>query len=175
MTIFADADEALYARLCAGDLAAFDRLYARYERPLFGFALGQLGDRHEAEDVIHETFLALLDARRTRTELRSFKAWLFQVARHLCLNRVRSRKRGERALAAVAETTLDAAPLDDAPDAAALHGAVARLPPTLSAVYQLRASGLSYEEVAGVLEIPVGTVKSRMHELIRRLRQEMQS
>ncbi len=174
---FPESDEALYARLLRGELAAFDRLYERYERPLFGFVRAQLGDPAEAEDVFHEAFLALLHAGGARTELRSFRAWLFQVARNLCLNRVRARRRADRALEAVAREAQvqpagPAAP-PAAGDPAALHEAVAKLPPALAEIYQLRARGLSYDELASILEIPVGTVKSRMHEMMKRLREEM--
>jgi RNA polymerase sigma-70 factor (ECF subfamily) len=168
------SDEALYARLLGGELAAFDQLYARYERPLFGFVRAQLGNDHDAEDVFHEAFLAVLQARRQHAELRSFKAWLFEVARHLCLNRVRSQSRANRALEAVARQ----AEVSDPPvarNAAALHGAIARLPAALAEVYQLRASGLSYEELATILDVPLGTVKSRIHEMVKRLREEMTS
>ena len=74
---FADSDEALYARLRRGELAAFDRLYERFERPLFGFLRAQLGDAAEAEDVLHEAFLAVLRAGCAPAELRSFRAWIF--------------------------------------------------------------------------------------------------
>ena len=94
----ADSDEALYARLRRGELAAFDRRYERFERPRFGFLRAQLGDAAEAEDVLHEAFLAVLRAGDARDELRSFRAWLFQVARNLCLNRARARRRADRAL-----------------------------------------------------------------------------
>jgi RNA polymerase sigma-70 factor, ECF subfamily len=171
-----DSDETLYARLVGGDLTAFDRLYERYERPLHGFLCAQLGDRQEAEDVFHEAFMAVLRARDQRAKVRSFRAWLFQVARNLCLNRVRSRKRADRALHGLAHEP--AAPaLDEAAagqGAAALQAAVQRLPSPLGEVYQLRAGGLSYEECASVLDVPIGTVKSRIHEMVRRLREEMQ-
>lgn len=166
-----ETDEALYARLLRGELAAFDRLYERYERPLFGFVRAQLGDAAEAEDVFHEAFLALLRARGAGTEVRSFKAWLFEVARHLCLNRLRSRQRADRAMESFAHEPATAATTE--PPAAALHAAVGRLPPALAEVYTLRASGLSYEELASILEVPIGTVKSRIHEMVRRLRKEM--
>lgn len=175
---FADSDEALYARLLRGELAAFDRLYERFERPLFGFLRAQLGDAAEAEDVFHETFLAVLRAGGGQTELRSFRAWLFQVARNLCLNRVRARRRADRALESAArEARIEPAAPAEPPagrDPAVLHAAVSRLPPALAEVYQLRARGLSYDELASILEIPVGTVKSRMHEMMKRLREEMQ-
>lgn len=174
----AESDEGLYARLVRGDLAAFDRLYARHERPLFGFVRAQLGDAAEAEDVLHEAFLAVLRARGEGAELRSFRAWLYQVARNLCLNRVRARRRADRALESVAaEARIEPAEGGAAPagrDPAALHAAVAKLPPALAEVYLLRARGLSYDELASILQIPVGTVKSRMHEMMKRLREEMQ-
>ncbi len=168
------SDEILYGRLLGGELAAFDALYERYDRRLLGFVSAQLGDTDEAEDILHETFLALLHARRAHTELRSFKAWLFQVARNICLNRVRSRQRGRTALESAAHLAEVAASEPDVePKAAPLHDAISRLPPTLAELYQLRASGLSYDEVATILEIPLGTVKSRMHDMVKRLREEM--
>lgn len=167
-----ETDEALYGQLLAGDLAAFDRLYERYERPLFGFALAQLADRAEAEDVLHEAFLAVVRAHRAGEQLRSFKAWLFTVARNLCLNRVRSRQRADRAIAGVAELAEQEAPAPEV-DTRALHAAVGRLPPPLAEVYQLRATGMSYDEVATILRIPLGTVKSRIHEMVARLREEL--
>lgn len=166
-----ETDEALYGKLLAGDLGAFDRLYERYERPLFGFALAQLADRAEAEDVLHEAFLAVVRAHRAGEQLRSFKAWLFTVARNLCLNRVRSRQRADRALAGVVELVEQEPPAEV--DTSALHTALGRLPPALAEVYQLRATGLSYDEVAKILGIPLGTVKSRIHEMVAQLREEL--
>jgi RNA polymerase sigma-70 factor (ECF subfamily) len=176
-----DSDEALFQRLVAGDMSAFDRLYDRFERPLFGFIRVQLGDggASEAEDVLHEAFMAVLRERHKVDHLRSFRAWLFEVARHLCLNRVRSRKRAERASAMVADSSVAATPrgaaeeLERHEQTTLLERAVGRLPEALAEVYRLRATGMSYEEVAEILGIPVGTVKSRMHEMVKRLRQEV--
>ncbi|MCC6522038.1 MAG: sigma-70 family RNA polymerase sigma factor [Polyangiaceae bacterium] len=173
------SDEALHERLCRGDLGAFDVLYERHARPLFAFVCRHLADRHEAEDVLHETFMALLREREAGRAARSFRAWTYQVARNLCLNRLRSRRRGARALAAVAATPT--APTADHPERALearetaerLRRAVERLPSEQGELYALRAGGLSYDELSAVLEIPVGTVKSRMHDLVSRLRQEM--
>lgn len=175
-----DSDESLYVRMAAGDLAAFDALYARYERRLFGFILRYLPDRAEAEDVFHEAFLGVLRSRPVDLGGGSFRAWLFQIARNLCLNRKRSAGRGQRA-----EAVLRAEPSMTAPDAAAafeareaavaLEAAVSALPLSLAEVYHLRAAGMSYEEMASVLAAPLGTVKSRMHEAVRRLRAEMKA
>jgi RNA polymerase sigma-70 factor (ECF subfamily) len=177
-----DSDEALFERLAAGDMRAFDRLYDRFERPLFGFLRAQLADAGEAEDVLHEAFMAVLRERERRAEVRSFRAWLFQVAHNLCLNRVRSRKRAGRALEAANQVeAMGSAPaeadraLEAHQRAALLERAVSRLPQALAELYRLRAAGMSYEEVADILAVPVGTVKSRMHEMVRRLREEVQT
>jgi RNA polymerase sigma-70 factor (ECF subfamily) len=173
-----ETDEALYAQLLAGEMAAFDQLYVRYERSLFGYILRQLGDRSEAEDVFHEAFMAVLEERRSPRELSNFRAWVFQVARNRIHNRVRARTRAERALRVVASAQrdegLDAELLAGARELPrALQQAASRLPDPLAEIYALRASGLSYDEIAETLELPLGTVKSRMHGMVTWLRQEM--
>ncbi len=171
------SDEALYERLLGGDLGAFDALYERYERPLFGFILRHVGDHHEAEDLLHEAFLAVLRERDRGQSATSFRAWIYGVTRHLCLNRLRSRRRAAHALESVVPLEApDDHPeraLQDQEAAKALRCAVERLPAPLAELYQLRTGGLSYEEVAEVLAVPVGTVKSRMHQMVGRLRQEV--
>jgi len=177
-----ESDERLFERLVAGDMRAFDRLYSRFERPLFGFIRAQLGDAGEAEDVLHEAFMAVLRERDKSAEMRTFRAWLFQVARNLCLNRARSRKRAGRAFHAATHALAMGSPPTPAEEALerrqlarVLQQAVERLPQALADVYRLRAAGMSYDEVADILELPVGTVKSRMHEMVKRLRDEVQA
>src|SRR3954471_8230812 len=82
-----EADESLFARLVGGDLRAFDELYRRHARHLHGFVRRELPDPAEAEDVLHDTFLAVLKEGRRRTVTRAFRPWLFQRARPLCLTR----------------------------------------------------------------------------------------
>jgi RNA polymerase sigma-70 factor (ECF subfamily) len=174
-----DSDEHLYEKLRGGELRAFDVLYERYERRLFGFVLSYLKDPAEAEDVFHEAFLGVLRSREVRFGRGSFKSWLYQIARNESLNRLRKQSRWRR-VAEVARGELpprdqkDQEPDLDAKKAElALGEAVSRLPVPLSEVYHLRASGLSYEEMAQVLDVPVGTVKSRMHEMLMQLKKEM--
>jgi RNA polymerase sigma-70 factor (ECF subfamily) len=174
-----ESDEALLDRLRAGDMGAFDRLYERHERPLFGFVRAMLRDDAEAEDVLHETFLAVLRERQAGGNVRSFRAWVYQVGRNLCLNRLRARPRAGRAVDAIAGE--NPAGTADSPEeelvlqqrAESLRRAVEALPPALAEVYRLRASGLSHEEAAAALGMPVGTVKSRVHEMVKRLRNEV--
>lgn len=171
-----ESDEALYQRVRDGDMAAFDRLYQRYEVQLFGFLSRTLRNREDAEDVFHDAFLNALESPEVRFEQGSFRSWLFRIARNLCHNRRRSVERGARATSAIPEPT----EIQNAEGALvrrelfeALDGAVARLPPALSELYHLRSSGLSYEEMAEVLSIPLGTLKSRMHQMVSLLREEV--
>lgn len=172
------SDEALFEHLLQGDMSAFDALYARYERPLFGYLRRLLADAHEAEDVFHETFMALLRLREQGDSPRSFKAWIYTVARNLCLNRLRSRKRATRAMAACKRAAREPQAQPDGrllqrETVEALRRAADRLPEALGELYTLRSGGLSYAELAQVLGIPLGTVKSRMNDMVKRLRQEM--
>ncbi len=172
-----ETDEALFERAVAGDLGAFDRLYARYERRLFGFLLRLLGDRGEAEELFHDVFVQLLKAKGVRFEDARFSAWLFRIARNLASNRLRSKARGQGALAKEATLEVPAAtPLDrllEEERAGRLAQAVTRLPSALADVFHLRSSGLSYEEIAQVLQVPLGTVKSRMNSLTQQLSHEV--
>lgn len=171
------SDEALLEAWRGGQLAAFDALYARHEGPLYGFIRRQLDGDADAEDVLHQTFLGVLHEAKKR-DVSRVRALLYEVARNACLNRLRSMRRGEAALEVERRTDVEgvASPelqLTVKQTALELQAALTRLPSALSEVYSLRAAGLSYDEVAKVLEVPVGTVKSRLHEVVSRLREEL--
>jgi len=173
-----EPDERLVERLRQGDLTAFDRLYERYEGPLFGFIRSYVEDSAEAEDVFHEAFMQVL--KNLSGDLSKFRPWLYTTARNLSLNRIRSRKRGNEAKRRILEVVSSEGSAEDperelenARTRKALSQAVGALPTALSEMFHLRASGMSYEEMAQVLEIPLGTVKSRMHEMVQQLRKDM--
>lgn len=166
------SDEALLEAVRAKDLAAFDELYARHQRALFGFICAHLKDRAESEDVLHETFVAVLTARRG--EVQTVRAWLFSIARNACLNRLRTRRHREAVTAAPTEPPPGAhEALEQHQQQVELASAVARLPDEQQQLFHLRAKGLSYHELSDVLAVPLGTIKSRLHELVRRLRQSL--
>ncbi|MFO0679100.1 MAG: sigma-70 family RNA polymerase sigma factor [Polyangiaceae bacterium] len=176
MAVGTESDEDLYERVRAGDVTSFDRLYARYERNLFGFVLAVTGSRADAEDVFHEAFMATLRAEGLRFEAGGFRAYLYTCAKNLARKRLKKAARDE---------VLDDEPSDPDPRPSAEHvlerrelegaleDAVRRLSKPLAAVYHLRVAGLSYEEMASLLEIPTGTIKSRMSQLVHRLQREL--
>jgi len=171
-----DPDERLYARVKEGDVRAFDELYARHAGRLFGFLRAQLPSAADAEEVLHEAMLRAFESEEVVFDQASFRTWLYRIARNAALNRLRSKTRGERAALRIVPEPLPASAdeqLAQAQRMRALDLAVARLPPPLADVYRLRASGLSYEEMAGVLSIPLGTLKSRMHQVVHTLREDL--
>ena len=165
-------DRELLQRIARGDRDAFDVLYARYARPLYGLALRRLGERDRAEEAVQETFTAIWrSARSYRPDRGPGGPWVYAVARNAIVDRFRGR--GEPP----AETP-DAATTDEGPDERAeagwvswrVHRALEELPPTEREVVELAYwSGLSQSEVASYLGIPLGTVKTRTRSALARL------
>jgi RNA polymerase sigma-70 factor (ECF subfamily) len=163
-------DPALLARLRAGDARAFEALVTTYQHRVFGVALRMLGSRAEAEDIAQETFLRAHGAiGEFRGEAR-LGTWLYAIASRLCLNRLASgQRRYERgdadALLRVPAAGGDAAAaLERTEMASALHDAIAALPEDRRIVVILRdLEGLAYEEIAEALDLPLNTVRTRLH------------
>jgi RNA polymerase sigma-70 factor (ECF subfamily) len=168
-------------RLRAGDAPAFEELVMTYQHRVFGVALRMLGNRAEAEEVAQEAFVR---AHRALGEFRGdakLSTWLYAITSRLCLNRLAS---AERRLVRQGEDVLlrlsDAGPR---PDAAlerreletALGRAIAELPEDRRIVVVLRdLEGLSYEEIAEVLELELGTVRSRLHRARADLKEKLE-
>lgn len=86
-------DETLMEEVRAGNLAAFQVLYDRHHRSVFGFLLRSLGERRAAEDLLQETFLRVFTHRETYRPAATFKTWLFTIARNLLVDHLRQRSR----------------------------------------------------------------------------------
>jgi RNA polymerase sigma-70 factor (ECF subfamily) len=157
------SDEELYARTREGDRAAFDELYRRREPGLFRFALHMSGTRAAAEDLTHEAFVTLLrDESRFDPRWGSVEAYLYGAVR----NMVRADKR--RAMGAltmeppVKSDILGNMIADE--NVRILRAALNRLPEGYREVVVLcDLEQRSYEDVAGIVGCPVGTVRSRLH------------
>src|SRR6516165_5347005 len=166
------SDGELIQQTAGGDRSAFETLYRRYARPVFGLALRRLGDRGRAEDAVQETFVSIWRSASTYKPERGPGApWLYGVARNAIVDR--SRARHEPAAEAPDEPTLEPGPDDRAEQSWTqwrIHGALERLPEREREVIALAYwSDLSQSEVAAQLGIPLGTVKTRTRSALMHL------
>jgi RNA polymerase sigma-70 factor (ECF subfamily) len=165
-------DGELILRAGDGDRDAFETLYRRYARSVFGLALRRLGDRGRAEDAVQETFASVWrGARSYRPERGPGGPWIYAVARNAIVDR--SRARSEPAVEAPEQESQEAGPPDRAEaswTAWRIHRALEELSPNERTVIELAYwSGLSQSEVAEYLGIPLGTVKTRTRAALARL------
>lgn len=180
----ADVDDGdLVSRCQGGDMSAFELLMDRYEDRVFNLAQRMVGHHQEAQDITQEVFLRALEHIGTFRQQAQLYTWLFRIAVNLSISR---RRRGQR----VRFVSLDAAtggkPEDDGevlsrqlpntrseqPQDAALRNerteqvvaAIDKLDDEFRAVLVLKdIEGFDYQEIADILELPLGTVKSRLH------------
>ncbi|MBI2155082.1 MAG: sigma-70 family RNA polymerase sigma factor [Candidatus Rokubacteria bacterium] len=170
-------DEALMEEVRAGNRAAFQVLYDRHHRSVFGFLLRSLGERRAAEDLLQETFLRVFAHREEYRSTASFRGWLFTIARNLLIDQLR-RKSGSpdvesrENLEAVADP--GATPLQQAEAwelDERLQEAVLRLTPSQRDVLLLsRFTGLSAAEIAEVTGSSPEAVRVTLHRALLRLR-----
>ena len=166
------SDGELISRTADGDRGAFDVLYRRYSRPVFGLALRRLGDRGRAEDAVQETFASIWRAARSyRPERGPGAPWLYAVARNAITDRGRARY---EAPAEIPDSpSPDAGPAERAESgwtAWRVHRALEELNTNERSVIELAYwSGLSQSEIAEFLNIPLGTVKTRTRAALARL------
>lgn len=157
-------DGELIQRAATGDRGAFETLYQRYARSVFGLALRRLGDRGRAEDAVQETFASVWrSAGSYKPERGPGAPWIYAVARNAIVDRARSRT--DTPADIPEEPANEPGPADLAEQgwvAWRVHRALEELPEREREVIALAYwSGLSQSEVAEYLGLPLGTVKTR--------------
>src|SRR2546429_3489358 len=172
-------DSDLEERLRRGDPRAFEDLVIAYQHRVFGVALRMLRNRSEAEEIAQEVFLRVHRAVEDFRGEAKLSTWLYAITSRLCLNRLAS---GERRMAREGEESLERLRGDADPAAhverveleAALQRAITELPEERRIVVVLRDfEGLSYEEIAAALDLPLGTVRSRLHRARTDLKEKL--
>jgi len=167
-----DTDADLLVRVADRDREAFELLYSRYVRSIFGLALRRLRDRQRAEDAVQETFAAVWrSAGSYRPERGAAAPWLYAVARNAIVDRLRARV--EPASEVPEMISSEPGPADRAESsfvAWRVHRALEELPEKEREVVELAYwSEMSQSEVADYLNIPLGTVKTRTRSALSRL------
>jgi RNA polymerase sigma-70 factor (ECF subfamily) len=172
-------DSSLWSRARAGDADAFGLLFERHAKAIYNFCFRRTGSWDAGEDLLSIVFLEAW--RRRDRELPHDKVlpWLYGIATNVVRNRRRSERRFRKALARVPaprpETGFESDAeerLDDERRMTDALDLLAELPRHEQEVFVLCAwSGLSYKDAALALELPVGTVRSRLSRARRRLRE----
>jgi RNA polymerase sigma factor (sigma-70 family) len=163
------SDAALLGRISEGDIAALGFLYDRYAAALVRYA--SRFDRSDAEDVVQTVFMRVLRiAQSYRPDAQSARPWLFAITARVLQERSRAVRRFGRAMFQLSnDSRKPSAPPSDARHD--LQRGLARLPRAKSIVLLLNeVEGFSCEEIAAMLEIPIGTVWTRLHHARRELR-----
>jgi RNA polymerase sigma-70 factor (ECF subfamily) len=170
-------DEDLLVRVGDGDHLAFEELYGRYARPVLGLALRRLGDRSRAEEAVQETFASIWRAASSYRRERGLAApWLYAVARNAISDRGRARR--EPAAEPPDEPSQEAGPDEEAESSWVswqVHRALDELPAKERELIELAYwGGLSQSEIATLVGIPLGTVKTRTRSALSRLADVLQ-
>jgi len=167
-----ETDADLLVRVADRDRAAFELLYSRYVRSIFGLALRRLRDRQRAEDAVQETFAAVWrSAASYRPERGPAAPWLYAVARNAVVDRLRARVELAGEVPEMISGELGPSDRAEASFVAwRIHRALEELPEKEREVVELAYwSEMSQSEVANYLNIPLGTVKTRTRSALSRL------
>jgi RNA polymerase sigma-70 factor, ECF subfamily len=178
-----ETDEALLAAHLNGDERSFQTLMERYRQELFHFLIRLLGSRAAAEDVFQDTFLQIHLSGQTFDQTRRFKPWLFTIAVNKARDHFRKNlKRAPVSLSSPLSSDGDAGSIvdlmeadlpgpEEAPSSIEQSGLIKTvvdgMPPHYREILLLSYfQRLSYNQIAELLEIPLGTVKSRLHAAV---------
>ncbi len=187
----ARTDQEIVALARGGEEAAYRELVRRYERPLFSLLYRMVRDRELAEDLAQETFVKALNAIESYRPEYKFSSWIFKIANNAAIDHLRRRELDTLSLEgsphaetpeAIEATALQIgdrqeSPLDEV-EARELGGeietAIAKLRPEYRSCILLRhVEGRAYEEIAEILGLPLGTVKTYIHRARNELRREL--
>ena len=181
-----ETDAELLARYAAGEEAAFREIVSRYKNGLYAFLKQFLNRRDLVEDVFQETFLQLFTSRDSFDTTRPLRPWLFTIAANKAKDTLRKQQRTAAInIGAIAEsqemsfddvlnaitsdTTMPYEKLEKGETASMVRQIIANMPENLREILILGYfHQFSYKQMAQILSIPIGTVKSRLHTAVAR-------
>jgi RNA polymerase sigma-70 factor (ECF subfamily) len=177
-----DTDRKLALRAKGGELRAFEILVERYKRHAYFIAYGFVGDRETALDLSQEAFAKAYKAIGKFNPDFRFFTWFYKILSNLCINHLQKRRLRREHEVRLEELPFEVATSDSDPALAyerkelnrRVWEAVQNLPPDFKEIIILRHfRDLSYRELAEILEIPIGSVMSRLHYARMKLKQEL--
>ena len=180
------SDEELVALSQGGDLDSFNQLVLRWERPIYALAYRVIGREEEARDVAQETFLRAFRALKGFKGQAKFSSWLYRITLNLCRDWMRREKRAPVAQAPegvdLVELAGEATPAESIEALVgrrqlgrAVSKAMAMLPEEQrTAIILKEYHGLTFQEIAELLDCPLSTVKTRLYQGLSVVRKQLQ-
>lgn len=181
-------DQEVVVRAREGRETAFRELIGRYERPVFSLIYRLVRDRERAEDLSQETFIKVLNALHRYDPSYKFSSWIFKIAHNTALDHLRKKEPETLSLegsphaesaADMEASSISVASPDQSPEdyvqqrelSGTLEEAIAKLRPEYrTAIVLCHMEGRAYEEIAEIMEVPLGTVKTYIHRARHELR-----
>jgi len=178
-------DEELVARSMGGDLDSFNQLVLRWERPIYALAYRVIGREEDARDVAQETFLRAFRALKGFKGQAKFSSWLYRITLNLCRDWIRRERRTPVVQAPegidVIELAGESSPSETIEELVSRHElgravgkAMAQLPEEQrTAIILKEYHGLTFQEIADLLDCPLSTVKTRLYQGLTVLRKQL--
>jgi len=180
-------DEELVARSMTGDTESFNQLVRRWERPIYALAYRTIGRDEDARDVVQETFLRAFRSIKGFKGQAKFSSWLYRIALNLCRDWMRRERRNPVMLAPegvdLIEMATESGPTESIEELVGrnvMSEAVARAMRVLpeeqrTAIILKEYQGMTFQEIAEMIDCPLSTVKTRMYQGLSVLRRELEA
>jgi len=164
-------DEAIFTRIAAGDMAAFEEFYRQTERTVYAFVLSTLKNHDDALDVVQDTYLKIRAAAHLYKPMGKPMAWVFTIARNLSVSKIRSKQKNDSITLTDMENDLNFSYVSDPEDRLVLQTALKILSSEETQIILLHAiSGFTHREIAKSLEMKLSTVLSKYHRGLKKLK-----
>ena len=162
-----NSDKYDWDRFCAGDQSGLERIYQRHKTKIMTYCFFVTGDQMQSEDIVQETFSALLKQSGNSKQLRSIKNWLFICARNFALNYVKQQTK-----ISYSEALLEQSVLPNMEIKLFLNNVLANLSDDERDLVLMREqSGFSIREIAEILDTPEGNVRIRLYRARKKMQQ----
>lgn len=186
------SDHELVTRAQQGSEKAYRELLGRYQRPVFSIIYRMIRDREQAEDLAQETFVRVFNNIDRYDPRYKFSSWIFKIATNLTIDWIRRKEldtvsidgsRNAVTAEQIEATSITIASQDENPEelleakelGEEIEGAISKLRPEYKAAILLRhVEGREYQEIAEILSLPLGTVKTYIHRGRNELRDQLQ-
>ena len=179
------SDEQLMARFQKGDENAYIELVNRYRERLINFVYNYVGDFEISEDIVQDTMVKLYQKKHYYKEINKFSTWLYTIAKNLAFTEFRKKK--QRKVTLLSQISKDDKPYDIPADQPGtdqeiqseitnriIRKAIDGLPEKFKEVINMRdINQLSYEQISSIIDVPIGTVKSRINRARIQLQLEL--